>query len=267
MDIFLKKVVLPIFLGLVLIAVVVMSMLYSAEYSDRIAAWIYDKFVAAPPPASTGLAVSVVTTFLGLVYVLVTQNRTKRGLVRRYRWAEQTLMELDRERTLRGASRQGEGFRRDMLNYHSSFHWYSYAGLGFQSVFLIVVLFDPQKLSSMPHVKQVGVFLGLALLGISTVIFGFTDFFHTNTLSPLVTTKRRMVLISIIVMLGGFSYLLQICSVGIFLALINPWLSLFSSLTGVALMILITEMRGVPILELKEERDLSEDEMLKVMSS
>lgn len=255
------KVVLPILLSILFVGIVMTTMTYSGEYSDRAVAWLYAKLIASPPPTSTGLAVSIIATLIGLVYVLSTQNRTKPGFVRRYRWAELELMKLDAEKSKHG---EGTGFRQDMLSYHSKFHWYSYAGLGFQSVFLIVVLFGPEKLRVMPQANQVGVFLGLALLGISTVIFGFTDFFHTNTLSPLVTSKRRMHLIAIIVMLGGVSYLLQICAVGIFLALINPWLSLFTSIVGVALMILITEMRGVPVEELQDELDLDEGQMKRV---
>jgi hypothetical protein len=262
-----KKVVIPFALAVLFVTLVVLSMLQSAYYSDRAVAWIYRTFIENPPPTSTGLAVSIVTTFIGLIYVLVTQNRTRRGLVRRYRWGELWLMDLERKRMLQGAPSPDGGFRREMLTYHSSYRWYSYADFGFLSVVLIVVLFAPDRFKTMQVAEQVAVFLALALLGVSTIILGFTDMVHTNTLSPLVTSKRRMTLVAIFVMLGGVSFLLQVCAVSLFLALINPWLSLFSSVTAVAIMILMTEMRGVPILELKEERDLSETEMRELMDA
>lgn len=261
------KVLRPVLLYIVFTGIIVMSMFYSGEYCDKLAAWLYDKLVVSPPPTSTGLAVSVITILIGLVYVLATQNRTKQGMVRRYRWAELKLMELEIDKLKQGETLTGDSFRQDMVRYHGQFHWNTYAALGFQSVSLIVVLSAAEKIRAMLPVDQVGVFLGMALLGISTVVFGLTDFFHTNTLSPLVTSKRRMLLINVIVMLGGFSYLLQICSVGIFLALMNPWLSFITSITGLGLMVLITELRGVPINELEEERQLSEGEKAEVMNA
>lgn len=259
-----KKIAFPFMLVFVFVAAVVMFMLNLSEYSDHATAWLYRTFIETPPTTSTGIAVSIATTFFGLTYVLVTQNHKRRGLIRRYRYAELYLMKLDRG-ARQGLSRSDGGFRGEMMSYYSKVHWYSYAGFGFQAVFLIVVLFAPEKLRSMPQASQVGVFLGLTLLSISTVTFGFTDFFYTNTLSPLVTTERRATLVNIAVILVGFSYALQICSVGIFLALINPWLSLFASVTCGSLMVLITELRGVPALELMKERDLSEREMNEIM--
>ncbi len=263
----LDTIVRPLLLGIIFLCIVMAAMFYSAEYSDRAVTWLYNKLVASPPSTSTGLAVSLITCLIGLVYVVVTQKRTKQDFVRRYAAAELWLLKRDAERLKQGKIKAGDSFRREMLSYHSHFHWNTYAALGFQSVSLIVVLSAIDKIRVMPQANQVGIFLGIAFLGVSTVLFGFTDFFHTNTLSPLITSKRRMFLINIIVMLGGFSYVLQICSAGMFLSLMNPWLSFITSVTGLALMMLITEVRGVPIEELQHEQHLSEGEKNELMNA
>lgn len=203
---------------------------------------------AQRPSPSLGITASLVSSFLGFFYIVVSQNRTKPGVIRRYRRAEELMI---------GFKKMKAG---DILEYHRSYNWHAYAGLGFSTLFIIVPLFFTDQIKTTDPFDKLAIFLGLGLLGFATVILGIIDLFHTNTLTPLVTTERRFVLIDVILKLGGLALMFQIAAVGVFLSLINSWLSVAMACLSLWLMIFITERRGVPIDQLVEEHELTADQ-------
>ena len=203
---------------------------------------------AQRPSPSWGIAASLVSSLLGFFYITVSQSRSKDGIIRRYRRAEELLIGFNKMKS------------EEILEYHRSYNWHAYAGLGFSTLFIIVPLFFTGQITSQEPFDRLAIFLGLGLLGLATVILGIIDLFHTNTLTPLVTTDRRFALIDVILKLGGLALMLQICAVGVFLSLINSWLSVAMACLSLWLMIFITERRGVSIDMLAKERGLTDQE-------
>lgn len=203
---------------------------------------------AQRPSASWGIAASLVSSLLGFFYIVFSQNRAKAGMVRRYRQAEKLMMGF------------GKINAEQILDYHRSYNWHAYAGLGFSTLFIIVPLFFTDQIKTTDPFDNLAILLGLGLLGFATVILGITDLFHTNTLTPLVTTERRFALIDVILKLGGLALMLQISAVGVFLSLINSWLSVAMACLSLWLMIFITERRGVPIDQLVAEHGLTAEQ-------
>jgi hypothetical protein len=203
---------------------------------------------AQRPSPSWGIAASLVSSLLGFAYIVISQNRAKAGMIRRYRRAEELLI---------GFGKMKAG---DILEYHRSYNWHAYAGLGFSTLFIIVPLFFTDQIKTTDPLEKIAILLGLGLLGFATVILGIIDLFHTNTLTPLVTTERRFALIDVILKFGGLALMLQICAAGVFLSLINSWLSVAMACLSLWLMIFITERRGVPIDQLVKEHGLTADQ-------
>lgn len=223
---------------------------------EAAATWLNASVTNERPPASWGIAASFVSSIIAYAYIYFSQNwRKKPGYIRRYRWAEQTLAGM------------GRMTRDEILQYHGSYNWHAYAGLGFTTLFIIVPLFITGQLKVTDPLDELAIFLGLGLLGASTVILGMTDLFHTNTLTPLITSDRRFALMDIIIKLGGGALALQVCAVGIFLSLINSWLSIMTSALTLWLTIFITERRGVPIASLQKERELTDEQARQVENS
>jgi hypothetical protein len=232
---------------------VALALVYFVEPKlEGVATWLQMNVLASRPSASLGIAASIVASLVAFFYVLLSQNRKKSGHILRYRWAEQALIQLNRMT------------REEILAYHASYNWHAYAGLGFSTLFIIVPLFFTDQIKSTNTMDQVAIFIGLGLLGISTVILGITDLFHTNTLTPLIPSDKRFELIDAIIKLGGLALMLQVCAIGVFLSLINSWLSVATSFFSLWLTIFITERRGVPIASLQEERQLTEEEAARV---
>lgn len=226
-----------------------------SRYADLVIDWLFFWLIQSKPSTSIGVLASLLGSVLGFCYIAATQNMRKRGHIRRYRGAELSLVEM------------GRMDQDEILEYHRSYNWYAYAGLGFQSVFVIVPLFFGDQIQKMSPADQTAVFIGLAALGISTILLGIIDFFHTNTLTPLVTNRKRFELIDTILKIGGLSIFLQTTAVGVFLSLINSWLSVATSVIALWLMVFITERRGVPVDALAAERGLGEHELSRVLES
>lgn len=195
-----------------------------------------------------GIGVSVIGSAMAFLYVLITQNRPQKDTVRAYRWAEKMLIQM------------GKIEHKEILEYHRSYNWHAYAGLGFSTLFIIVPLFLDGKVSGRPAIEYFAIVLGLGLLAVATIILGIIDLVHTNTLTPLVTTNERFRIVHWILVLGGLALALQICAVGVFLSLISSWLSVVSTVVAVTLLVVLTELRGVPLSSLRDDRKLTDQE-------
>jgi len=154
--------------------------------------------------------------------------------------------------------------RNEILEYHRSYNWHAYAGLSFSTLFIVVPLFLDGKLTDRTPVEYFAIIFGLALLAVATVILGVIDFVHTNTLTPLVTTKRRFQIIHWVIVFGGAALALQICAVGVFLSLINPWLSIVSTIVALGLMAFLSEVRAIPAADIQIERGLTDEQIEQV---
>jgi hypothetical protein len=210
--------------------------------------------VATPGPSITfGVSVSVMGAIVVFLYTAVTQNIKTKNVLRSYRAAEQKLIDM------------GKMESREIVEYHRSYNWHSYAGLGFSTLFIIIALFLEGRLGERAGTELAVITLGLALISAATVILGVVDLVHTNTLTPLVTVDRRFAIINVIIVLGGFALSLQICAVGVFLSLINSWLSVFTTGVMLILMITLTQMRGIPVKSLHTERSLTLDEIKRIV--
>jgi hypothetical protein len=197
-----------------------------------------------------GIIVSILASIIAFAYVTITQNRHTQGVVRTYRWAEMALIKLERMK------------HSEILEYHRSYNWHAYAGLGFSAVFIVVPLLLDDKINNNLNnsVQYFALLLGLGLMAVSTVILGIVDLVHTNTLTPLMTSKRRFRIIYWVLVLGGAALAMQICAVGVLVSIFSGWLSVLSSLVALTLMVFMAELRGVPLAELEAERQLTKKE-------
>jgi len=216
--------------------------------------WIRE-MAGTAPATSFGVSVSVIGSLVVFVYTALTQNMRAKGVVRSYRRAEEELMNLNKMSP------------QEILDYHRSYNWHSYAGLGFSTLFIIVALFIEGRLGAGSGFDFAVIVFGLALVACAAVILGIVDLVHTNTLTPLVTVDKRFELINILIILGGLALSLKICAVGVFLALINSWLSVLTTAVMIILMISLTRMRGIPIQSLRYERDLTDHDVQRVMDT
>ena len=218
-----------------------------------IVARLYSVLVAAPPPKAAGFLASVVSAFVAFCYAAVTQNRKKKQHITRYRWAEEVLVE------------RKHLTRDDILKYHAEYNWDAYAGISFSTLLVIVsLLFTFGRDTRYEHIDYLIVFCSLLLLAVSAIILAIVDMFHTNTLSPLVTSKKRFELIDTIIKLGSFAIVMQVCAITMFLSLLNAWLSIVVSVVSLALIVFFSRLRGIPLATLVEEHQLSEAEIEEV---
>jgi hypothetical protein len=211
---------------------------------------VYETFVASPPDKSVGVLVSIITSIAVFAYVAITQNIRFGREISRYRWAELKLVELGKMKI------------DEVMTYHARYNWFSYAGMSFSTLLIITSLLYTG--SPTDKDQTVIVFMALSLLGIASIILAVIDIFHTNSLSPLITIRKRFELINRVIILGGAAIVLQVCAISIFLSLINPWLSIFASVTAIYLIISFSLVRGVPPKALQAERQLTDDELHQV---
>lgn len=133
----------PIILGVTAALVIVLT-----PYLEVGARWIYSNQLDGRPSPSLGICAALISSAVGFAYVLLTQNRRKKGVIRRYRYAEEQLM------------RMGKMQRPEILQYHGSYNWNAYAGLGFSTLFILVPLFFTDQIKLTDPLDKFAVFLG-----------------------------------------------------------------------------------------------------------
>lgn len=201
------------------------------------------------PDKSVGLFVSLVTAVVTLLYPAVTQNRRRKRAVVRFRWAEQYLIEKQKMQT------------REILEYHAQHHWDVYAVASISALLIVVsVIFTSPGTENWPHDVWVIVDVSLFLLAISSIALAYVDLVHTNTLSPLVTTRKRFAMVNMIIIVGSISIAFQLSAISALLALISTWLSIVVSFVAITLSVYFTHLRAIPLQELQDQRKLSDDE-------
>jgi hypothetical protein len=220
---------------------------------DAIVTALYNVMVAGAPPKAAGFLASVVSAAVVICYSIITGNRKHKLRIMRYRWVEELLLE------------KKHLTRDDILKYHAEYNWDVYAGISFSTLLVIVsLLFTMGESSKYTHIDFVIIFVSLLLLAVSAVILALVDMFHTNTLSPLVTSRKRFELVDIVLKLGTFAIVLQVCAITMFLSLVNAWLSIAVAAVSPAVIVLFSRLRSIPLDALVEEHQLSQEETEEV---
>lgn len=241
-----------IFSAMVFVATAI-AVIFVAPNAKEWVSIFHDKIVASPPDKSVGVVASLFTGVSIFLYIAISQNLKISKNITRYRWAELRLLQL------------GKMSSEEIITYHARYNWFSYAGLAFSTLLIITSLLvtDSSQVTA-DEEHSVIVFLSLALLGLSSIMLAIVDLFHTNSLSPLITAKKRFELIDSVIRIGGAAIILQVCAICVFLALINSWLSLLASFSALWLVMQFSLQRGVPLEDLKKERNLSDHELEEV---
>jgi hypothetical protein len=217
--------------------------------APAILGYLHKVLVVAPPPKIAGFVASIVSAVVAFGYAAVTQNRKRRNYVTRYRWVEELLVE------------KNHLTREDILRYHAEYNWDVYAGISFSTLLVIVsLLFTFGKDARYEAIDYLIVFASMLLLAISAIVLAVVDMFHTNTLSPLVTCKKRFELVDIILKLGSLAIVMQVCAITIFLSLLNSWLSIAVAIVSLLLIVFFSRLRGIPLETLIAEFQLTEVE-------
>jgi hypothetical protein len=233
---------------LITLALTFALVLLLLPFSDELIGGLHSVFSADPPGGSVGLLVSLSGGVVIFGYVAVTQDRRQKDNIFRYRRAELKLLELKKME------------RQEILDYHAQYNWDTYAGLSFSVLLVIASLLFTLGNAIDTQEEEVIVFVSLLLLAVSSVALMIVDLFHTNTLSPLITAKKRFELVVVTIKIGSAAIILQVCGISSFLALINSWLSVFVSLVAVVGIVFFSGCRGVPLAALKSERNLSDED-------
>ncbi len=221
---------------------------------DGIVAWLYGVLVTGAPPKAAGFLASVVSAFVVICYSIITGNRKHKLRIMRYRWVEELLLE------------RKHFTRDDILKYHAEYNWDVYAGISFSTLLVIVsLLFTIGQSSKYTQVDFVIIFVSLLLLAVSAILLALVDMFHTNTLSPLVTSRKRFELVDIVIKFGSFAIVLQVCAITMFLSLVNPWLSIVVSTVSPAVIVLFSRLRSIPLDALVAEHQLNDEEAEEVL--
>jgi hypothetical protein len=216
---------------------------------DTIVAGLYNVLVAGAPPKAAGFLASIVSAAVVFCYAAVTGNRRQKFRITRYRWVEELLVE------------KKHLTRDEILKYHAEYNWDVYAGISFSTLLVIVsLLFTIGESSKYTHIDFVIIFVSLLLLAVSAIILALVDMFHTNTLSPLVTSRKRFELVDVVIKLGSLAIVLQVCAITMFLSLVNPWLSIAVSVVSPAVIVFFSRLRSIPLDALTEEHNLTEEE-------
>jgi len=133
---------------------------------------------------------------------------------------------------------------KDLLNYHSQYHWGEYAAVTVGMVLVSVILmFD--KDTVLPKVGIMVQPIVVALMTISSIALVWADLVHTNTQTPIIPINTRFKLIDMSVVLGTVGTMLMVFSVLLLIALINLEATIVSCSAFVAILVYSYRTRRV----------------------
>ena len=220
---------------------------------------IVDFFSYNTPHPYVGMTIALASSWLTASFVYFAQNRPIRTKINRYARAEIRLMEL------------GKISKESILEYHSHFSWGAYASLGFSTVFIVASLLlqgpfeyhirgiEPST-DQAASVREVIVFVSLALSLISAIIFATVDIVHTNSLSPLLPAGKRFDMVNKTILFAGAAFMIQIAAVNIFITLMSTWLSIIGATLSIVIYLILMRSRNIKLQALIEEFELNETE-------
>jgi hypothetical protein len=232
----------PIILGLAVLMTVLLRGYVHAAFQFVDATFLHTDLTPAD-----GVLASISGAVMTTIFVLFTQNRRIPHFILRYRSAEERLIEFKKMQV------------EEIVRYHTEFNWDVYASMSVGALIIVVsVLYE--KKDVLTDQKGVVIFLSLLFLALSATLLAIVDMFHTNTLSPLITTHKRFQLVDLTLKIGSIAIVLQICAISSFVALINVWLSFLVSAASLWLVVFFAVRRGVSLDDLKRERNLTDRE-------
>lgn len=206
-----------------------------------------DRFVLTTTlTAGDGVLASLSGAVMTVVFVLLTQNRRVAKFILNYRSVEERLIAIKKMQI------------EEILRYHTEYNWDGYASMSVGALMVVVsILIDRGP----PHGERGAVIvLSILFLALSAILLAIVDMFHTNTLSPIITTRKRFQLIDLILKIGSIAIVLQICAISSFIALINVWLSFAASAVALWFVVFFAVRRGMSVEELKAERGLTDQQ-------
>ena len=220
---------------------------------------IRDSFITMPPLSSMIGIYGVAIVFFALT--ARAQNRKaargKDGVIRRYRHAEEYLIET------------GKLSHEALIEYHREYKWESYAGIALSASMVVATLVIQGGMDGLlgepvgPNTSLTGNTLALwnaGALAISGAMMAAAELVHTNTLSPMVPIKTRLKVVGRTIVIAGMGVTLAVSSVFAFFALAAPVLAMLGTLVFFFLGMWLPSARAIPRNEMIDRFKLTDDE-------
>lgn len=150
----------------------------------------------------------IVGAFVALLVVVSLSGFFSRRRINVYRPYELKLLE------------QGRLDLKDVLEYHSQYHWGAYAATAVGMVLLAVtiLLTSDFRLTEAQTLIQ---YIAIGSMTVATIILCWADLVHTNSQTPIIPIKKRFDLIDISVRFGTLGAMIMILSILFFVAMIS----------------------------------------------
>lgn len=190
------------------------------------------------------------------VFFIVTarrQNRKmgkdKKGRIRRYRHAEEYLVET------------GKLSHDALIEYHREYRWEAYSGFALSAAIVVAALVIQGDATGTSLFADAELALWNAgILAIAGALMAAAEIVHTNTLSPLVPIKTRLKVVGRSIVVAGIGITLSVSSVFAFIALAAPLVAIAGALVFFFLVLWLQSARAIPREEMIEQFKLDEDE-------
>ena len=208
--------------------------------------------VSAVPKLITMLGIYALAV-LFFVITALRQNRkvghSKKGRIRRYRHAEEYLVE------------KGKLSHEALIEYHHEYKWEAYSGIALSAAMVVAALVIQGDATGVAPFAEAELALWNAgILAIAGAMMAAAEIVHTNTLSPMVPIRTRLKVVGRSIVVAGIGVSLAVSSVFAFIGLAAPFIAVLGTLLFFFLGLWLQSARSIPRDEMLEQFQLDEDE-------
>lgn len=208
--------------------------------------------ISAMPKLATMIGIYVLAAVF-FAFTAVRQNRPmgtgKSGRIRRYRYAEEYLVE------------KGKLSHEALIEYHREYKWEAYSGIALSAAIVVAALvIQGDATGDAPFADATLALWNAGILAIAGAMMAAAEIVHTNTLSPLVPIKTRLKTVGRSIVIAGIGVTLAVSSVFAFISLAAPFVAILGNLIFFFLGLWLQSARAIPRDEMLEQFQLSEDE-------
>ncbi|WP_291843203.1 hypothetical protein [Maricaulis sp.] len=208
--------------------------------------------VSAVPKLLTMLGIYAMAVLFFIITAL-RQNRPvgkgRRGRIRRYRHAEEFMVE------------KGRLSHEALIEYHREYKWEAYSGIALSAAMVVAALvIQGDATGAAPFADSELALWNAGILAIAGAMMAAAEIVHTNTLSPMVPIRTRLKVVGRSIVVAGMGVSLAVSSVFAFIGLAAPFIAILGTLIFFFLGLWLQSARSIPRDEMLEQFQLDEDE-------